>query len=150
VTITGTNLSGATGVHFGTKLANILTDGATTMTVRTPAGAAGTVDVTVTTPQGTSARGSHDRYTYVARPTVTRVSPASGSHLGGTTVTITGTNLSAATAVHFGTKLATVVSDGPTSITVRAPAASIGTVAVTVTTAGGTSATSPADRYRYA
>jgi hypothetical protein len=85
----------------------------------------------------------------VARPVVTGVSPSSGSHLGGTTVTITGANLSAATAVHFGTKLGTIISDSPTSITVRAPAASVGTVAVTVTTIGGTSATSSADRFTY-
>jgi hypothetical protein len=149
VTITGTNLSGASAVHFGAKRASILTVSPTTITVRSPAGTPGTVDVTVTTPQGTSARGAADRYTYVARPVVTGVSPGSGSHLGGTTVTITGANLSAATAVHFGTKLGTIISDSPTSITVRAPAASVGTVAVTVTTIGGTSATSSADRFTY-
>jgi 2',3'-cyclic-nucleotide 2'-phosphodiesterase (5'-nucleotidase family) len=39
---------------------------------------------------------------YVVRPTVTGISPSSGSAAGGTTVTITGTNFIGATAVTFG------------------------------------------------
>ena len=64
----------------------------------------GTVDVTVTTPGGTSAANPPgDQFTYnAAAPTVTAVSPNNGPEAGGTSVTITGTNLSGATAVHFG------------------------------------------------
>ncbi|WP_312692823.1 IPT/TIG domain-containing protein [Caproiciproducens sp.] len=80
-------------------------------------------------------------------PTVTSISPASGS--AGTTVTITGTGFTGASAVKFGTDSATSVTvDSDTQITATSPAGS-GTVDVTVTTAGGTSATSSADQFTY-
>ena len=153
VTITGTNLTGATAVDFGTGQAG--TDATVVspseITVNAPAESAATVDVTVTTPGGTSAISSADHFTYTAAPTVTAVSPNAGP-LGGTTgVTITGTNFTGATAVDFGTGQAgtnvTVVSSS--EITVNAPAESAATVDVTVTTPGGTSATSSADHFTY-
>ncbi len=83
-------------------------------------------------------------------PTVTAVSPANGGTAGGTSVTITGTNLSGATAVKFGSTSATSFTvNSSTSITATAPAGA-GTVNITVTTAGGTSATSTADQFTYA
>ena len=103
MTITGTNLAKATAVIFGALAGTILTDTATQITATAPAGAAGTVDVTVTTAGGTSATSPADQFTYVAAPTVTRISPAAGPLAGGTTVTITGTDLAGATAVMFGT-----------------------------------------------
>jgi len=70
-------------------------------------------------------------------PTLTSISPSSGQL--GTVVTLTGTNLSGATAVDFGSgNLGTITSNSATQITVTAPAGS-GTVDVTVTTANGTS-----------
>jgi hypothetical protein len=66
-------------------------------------------------------------------------------------VTITGTNFTGATRVSFGTTPATsftVVS--ATQITAKDPAGTAGhTVNVTVTTAGGTSATNSADKFTY-
>lgn len=83
-------------------------------------------------------------------PAVTAVSPVRGPAAGGTTVTITGTNLSAATAVNFGpSNPGAIVSNTATQITVTAPSGTPGTVDVTVTTAGGTSATSAADEFTY-
>ena len=103
VTITGTNLTGATKVKFGSAEATGLREiTETSITVAAPAGTTGTVDVTVTTPEGTSATGPADHFTYVAAPTVTEVKPSSGPTAGGTSVTITGTNLTGATAVKFG------------------------------------------------
>jgi len=82
-------------------------------------------------------------------PTVTGLSPTTGPVSGGTTVVITGANLSGATAVAFGVNGATgITANTATSVTVTAPAGS-STVDVTVTTGGGTSATSPADQYTY-
>jgi len=83
-------------------------------------------------------------------PTVTGVSPTVGPAAGGTAVTITGTGFSGATAVDFGTSAATtvVVNSAGTQITATDPAGS-GLVNVMVTTAGGTSATSPADQFSY-
>ncbi len=69
-------------------------------------------------------------------PTISGLSPSSGA--SGTSVTVTGTNLSGATAVTFGTRSVTPSSSTSTSVTAVAPAGS-GTVKVTVTTANGTS-----------
>jgi hypothetical protein len=83
-------------------------------------------------------------------PTVTGITPSTGSAAGGTSVTITGTGFTGATAVTFGSTPATdvaVVSDN--SITATAPAGTAGTVDVTVTAPGGTSAISTADKYIY-
>jgi len=66
------------------------------------------------------------------------ISPNQGSTGGGTTVTITGTNLANASSVKFGTKSATITANTPTSITVTSPSGS-GVVGVTATTPGGTS-----------
>jgi hypothetical protein len=87
--------------------------------------------------------------TIASVPTVTAITPTSGTTSGGTSVTITGTNFIGATAVNFGSTSATSfrVNSG-TSITAVSPAGT-GTVDITVTTAGGTSATSSNDNYSY-
>jgi hypothetical protein len=79
----------------------------------------------------------------VRQPTIRRVSPDKGPVGGGTTVTIHGTNFTGATAVKFGSTNATHLTvNSATSITAVSPAEMAGTVDVTVTTPGGTSATS--------
>ncbi|MFE7542026.1 IPT/TIG domain-containing protein [Streptomyces platensis] len=135
VTITGTNLGGATAVKFGTKNATITGNTATSVTVTSPSGT-GTVPVTVTTPGGTS---NPLQFFYVGAPFKSTLSPVSGVTAGGNTVTITGTGLSTASAVNFGATAATptVVNDGQLTVTVPAGAAP-GPVSVSVTTAGGT------------
>jgi hypothetical protein len=150
VTITGTGLGSATAVNFGMNAGSIVTDSPTSITAASPAGTVGTVDVTVTTAGGTSVTSSSDRYTYVAVPTVSGVSPNSGPKSGGQTVIITGAGLGSATAVNFGGNAGTIDADSATSITATSPATgTAGTVDVTVTTAGGTSATSSSDHYTY-
>ncbi|WP_231952599.1 IPT/TIG domain-containing protein [Paenibacillus sp. AD87] len=149
VTLTGTNLTDATAVKFGATAASYTVNSATQITATAPAGSAGTVDVTVTTPGGTSATSAADQYTYHAEPTITNMSPTSGPTSGGTIVTLTGTNLTDATAVKFGATAASYTVNSATQITATAPAGSAGTVDVTVTTPGGTSATSAADQYTY-
>ncbi|WP_327706712.1 IPT/TIG domain-containing protein [Streptomyces decoyicus] len=135
VTITGTNLGGATAVHFGTKTATITANTPTSVTVTSPSGT-GTVPVTVTTPGGTS---NPLTFFYVGAPFKSSLAPATGVTAGGNTVTINGSGLSTATAVHFGaaTVTPTVVNDGQLTVTVPAGAAA-GPVGVSVTTAGGT------------
>jgi len=138
VTITGMNLTGATSVTFDGTAGTFTVDSATSITVTTPAHAAGAVSVTVTTAGG-SATGN---YTYVTPPpTITSVNPISGQAAGGESVTITGSNLSGATSVTFGGTAGAITANAAASITVTAPAHAVGTVDVTVTTAGG-SATS--------
>ncbi len=68
------------------------------------------------------------------------ITPTSGPTTGGTTVTITGTDLGNASAVDFGAgNPATIVSDTATQVVVKDPAHAAGAVTVTVTTPGGTS-----------
>jgi IPT/TIG domain-containing protein len=84
-------------------------------------------------------------------PEITSISPASGSIAGGTTVTIKGTNLGAASAVKFGTSpAASFTATSETEITATAPrSVKPGTVDVTVTTLAGTNPTARADRFTY-
>jgi hypothetical protein len=152
VTVTGTGFVAGATVSFGTvKASNVVVVNGATITATSPAGAAGSVNVRVTTSAGTSATSSADRFTYLAVPTVTKVAPATGPTAGGTSVTITGTAFAAPAAVSFANVPATnVVVVNGTTVTATAPARSAGTVDVTVRTPGGTSATSAADRYTYA
>jgi len=156
VGIAGANfIPGATTVAFGgTAATSVTVNSATSITaVSPPSASAGTVDVTVTTAGGTSATSAADHFTYfVPVPTVSGLTVTSGSALGGTSVGITGTNfIAGATTVAFGGTAATSVTvNSATSITaVSPPGSSAGTVDVTVTTAGGTSATSSADLFTY-
>jgi alpha-tubulin suppressor-like RCC1 family protein len=148
VTITGSNLAEATAVRFGSAEATFTVNPDGSLTAISPAGS-GTVDVTVTGPTGTSSITSADRFTYIPAPSVASIKPTEGPVAGGITVTITGTNLTGASAVMFGSSKATSVTiKSATTITAKSPAGS-GTVDVTVTTLGGTSATSEADQFRY-
>lgn len=138
VTITGTNLTGATGAAFdGAPATSLTVISAAQVRVTTPAHAAGAVDVAVTTPGGTATKTTG--FTFVVPPpTIASVAPASGSTLGGTTVTITGTNLTGASAVTFGgTAAASFTVDSATQVTATTPAHSAGAVNVVVTTPGG-------------
>ena len=151
VTITGTGLTGASAVKFGTVSAiNYTVNSATSISVTSPAGSAGPVDVTVSVPGGTSATSSADQFTYEAVPTVTVVSPITALIAGGVTVAITGTNFTGVSGVMFGATAATNYTfNSATSITATAPGGSAGTVDITVTTPAGTSATSSADQFSY-
>ena len=67
-------------------------------------------------------------------PTVTSVSPTSGSTAGGTAITITGTNLGNASAVTVGSAACTnVVVVSATSITCTTPPGTAGTASIIVT-----------------
>jgi hypothetical protein len=85
-----------------------------------------------------------------APPTLSGVSPDVGPATGGTAVTITGTNFAPTTTVRFGAAASanvTVVST--TELTATAPKHKPGSVTVTVTTAGGTSRSTPRDLFAY-
>jgi hypothetical protein len=84
-------------------------------------------------------------------PTVTAVSPSTGLTLGGTLVTITGTNFTGTTTVDFGGVAPTSFTvNSATSITATIPAVAVaGTVNVSVTNPSASSATSAADQFIY-
>ena len=149
VVITGTNLGSATSVDFGSNPGTITADTATSVTATAPAGTAGPVDISVTTPGGTSTTSANDLFTYVDAPTVTGIAPTDGPSSGGTSVVVSGTNLGSATTVDFGSNPGTITADSATSVTATAPAGSAGTVDVTVTTPDGMSTTSANDQFTY-
>ena len=173
VTINGIGLGRAAAVRFGGVPGTIISDSDTRITVTSPprtvtaamtvttavvtggpgrqitGTGAGTVDITVTTPFGTSKTTAADRFTYTTpRPAVTGISPAGGGTAGGTTVTITGTGLADATGVRFGSADATIVADSSTQITATSPPGT-GTVPIIVTTPAGTSSSVPVGRFTY-
>ncbi|MGO9228064.1 MAG: beta strand repeat-containing protein, partial [Bryobacteraceae bacterium] len=141
VTITGANFAAGATVAFGSTAATkVVVVNSTTITATTPAGSAGaaTVTVTVNGLSGSLASG----FTYTLPPTVSGITPNSGSTAGGTAVTITGTNFAAGAAVSFGgTAASNVVVVGGTEITATTPAGSAGAVTVTVTNLGAQSGT---------
>jgi sugar lactone lactonase YvrE len=83
------------------------------------------------------------------RPTVTGISPATGTSSGGTAITITGSYFYSGATVSFGSTAATNVTVvSLTSMTATSPAGS-SSVDVTVTTGAGTSATGSPDTFAY-
>ncbi|MDR3642476.1 MAG: IPT/TIG domain-containing protein [Candidatus Doudnabacteria bacterium] len=70
VTITGSGFNDATAIYFGnTAATSFATTSDTSITATSPAtSSAGTVDITVVSPEGTSAKNDADQFTYV--PTV--------------------------------------------------------------------------------
>ncbi|MGV9840231.1 ice-binding family protein [Nocardia niigatensis] len=136
--LTGTGLTGATAVSFGgTPAILFAVNSDTQITVLTPPHVAGTVQVTVTTPGGTS---NGVAFTYIAVPTLTSIVPNAGPPSGGQVAVLTGTGLTGATAVSFGGTPAILFAvNSDTQITVLTPPHVAGTVQVTVTTPGGTS-----------
>jgi hypothetical protein len=152
VTITGTNLTGATAVKFGsTNAAKFTVNSSTKITATSPASAAGLVDVTVTTPGGTSAITLKDHYKFT--PAVTNVSPASGPGVGGTAVTVTGTGFAlgaTATKIKFGATLSKSVNcTSSTQCTAVSPKHEAGTVHVTATVNKARSPQTAADQFKY-
>jgi hypothetical protein len=151
VTITGLYLEEATEVRFGqAKAPSFKINPDDSISTVAPPGT-GTVDVTVTTPGGISLPLTPlaDKF-YYSRPQVKRVSPRGGPELGGTRVTIAGTNLAGATEVLFGSSEATSFKvNGENSISAVSPAHAHGPVDVTVVSPNGTSLASRKDRFKY-
>jgi len=133
VQITGENLTGVTGVFFGSQAAlsfTVVSD--SLINAIAPPGAAGTVDVTVQIGGCNSTITSSDQYTY-SQVIITTVTPDSGGTNGGNSVQIIGENFTGAKGVFFGSQAAisfTVVSDQ--IITAVVPPGEPGTVDVTV------------------
>jgi streptogramin lyase len=148
VSITGANFTGVSAVKFGSlNAAQFTVNSENSITAESPPGS-GSVDVSVTTAQGTSPAGPADRFDYGLA--ITNVSPDSGSTAGGRSVTITGSGFSGATAVRFGSRSATHFTvNSESSITAISPPGA-GSVDVSVTTPHRTTPASAADRFSYA
>ena len=157
ITLTGSGFTDATTVYFDSQEVSFQVVSDTQMTVFAPSGASGSQgSIVVASGAGTSTDTQSDVFTYTSGsassdPIVGHIDPASGTASGGTTVTITGSGLTGATAVDFGNIPAMsfqVLSD--TEITATSPAGTSGsTVDITVTTQAGTSPVSAADEFTY-
>jgi hypothetical protein len=155
LTITGTSFVGVTAVRFGAvNAASFTVNSATSITVESPAETSGTVEVTVTTPNGESAVTNKDRFAFGA-PTVTSVGPDKGSKAGGTPVTVTGSGfaLGSATTFMFAKTAGSSVdcTSSTTCKVVSPPAAKTGSVDVTAEVAGVKKGkkNAPADQFSY-
>ena len=135
VTLTGTNLGGTTSVTFNGVASTALTlTSATSIAATVPAGAT-TGPISVTTAAGTATSATVYTVTLPV-PTVTVLAPTSG--IVGAAITLTGTNLTTATAVAFnGIAVTAFTVVSATQITTSVPAGAT-TGKVTVTTLGGT------------
>jgi hypothetical protein len=152
VSISGTGLSGTTSVSFGTVPATSFTVNGpgTKITAVSPAHAGGVVNIVVTTPGGTTVVAPSDQFTYLG-PVITKITPTSGSVAGGTRVSISGTGLSGATSVMFGTVAASSVTVNAkgTKLTAVSPVHAAGAVNIVITTPGGTTTNNAADTYTF-
>jgi hypothetical protein len=166
VTVTGSDFQPGAHVLFGPSDGSTdLTDdssgtpvsvlSSTSILVTAPPGIVGATNVVVVNPDGQSGAltsGSAHPYTYTGTaPSISSVSPGSGSSLGHETVTVTGAGFLPGARVAFaaatgeqvpppaGTDVS--VSDDGTQLTVKTPAHPAGVVAVQVTNLGGGKAT---------
>jgi hypothetical protein len=141
VTLSGSNLSGATAVKFNGSAASFTVVSSSQITATVPSGAK-SGPISVTTAAGTATTSTSFGVVSTA-PTLSSFSPSSGRV--GTTVTLTGTNLTGATAVKFNGTAAvfTVVSANKITATVPKGATS---GSISVTTPSGTAVS--AKRFR--
>jgi hypothetical protein len=155
VTISGANFDGATEVWFGQyDTINFKVVSSSEIVVTAGIETLGNVDVTVTTPSGTSATSPADHFTFTtppvptAPPVVTSVTPSTVS--SGGTVTVNGSNFLYETSVQVGSTSIPSMPSSSTQLFVNVPPEPVGTVLdLTVTGPAGTSAISPADRITY-
>jgi hypothetical protein len=156
-TISGSGFTNANTVDFGQTSVPFTVVNDNTITVTTPPDPVTsntTLDVTVSSSEGTSLTSTADQFTY-ALPQVSGLSVTDGPSGGGTPVTINGVGFLGATAVNFGSlpvSSFTVLSD--TTIATTAPADTTlsddATVDVSVVSVAGTGSPSSADQYTYA
>jgi hypothetical protein len=119
VTISGTNLTGASAVKFNGVISSFTVNSATKITATVPAGAM-TGLITVVTPGGSANSSTSFTVSSGSLPTITSFTPTSGP--AGTIVTILGTNFTGATVVKFNGVIATFTVNSPTKITAAVPA----------------------------
>jgi len=144
VTITGTGFAtGATVSFGGTAAISVTVVGSTTINAITPARSSGAVNVVVTNPGGQSGTLTNGFvYALGPGPTVSGITPNSGSTSGGTSVTINGSAFVSGATVSIGGVAATSVSvANSTTITATTAAHAAGTVNVVVTNPDGQSGT---------
>ena len=134
ITGSGTAFTGTPTVTIGGIAAtSVVLVSTTSITAVTPANTVGAKSLVVS--GLTNTYDATTTYTYTTtNPTVTSVTPSSGSAAGGTVVTIAGTGFVAGATVTFGGSAATLVGFvNSTTLTATTPAHAAGAVSVAVT-----------------
>ena len=150
VTITGTGFNqGLEVLVDGVTATNITAVSATQITATAPAGSIGTKVLKITNPDGQYVTGN---FTYNPLPTVTGITPTSGSGIGGTPITITGTGfIPGVTRVTIGandaTSVARVSDTQLTAVTPANAASGVKTVTVINSDTGSAANSSPGFTY---
>ena len=149
VTITGSRFGTGTSVAIdGTPCSNVTVSNPSQITCTTPAGNIGDVDVVVINPNGE--RGTlADGFEYLASPnppSIGSIYPASGTYLGGTSITITGfrfvSGSPSSTVTIGGNNCTSVNVVSSTQITCTTPAGNEGSARVFVRNPNGLTASS--------
>ena len=143
ITVSGSGFDNKTKVTIGNSsctFVNVTSD--TSLTCTVPANSSGPVNVSVqdSLSQVTSLKSG---FTYAGAPTIITVSPTSGSTSGGDSVTVSGTNFTAASTIAFGgTFCATTTFLSANALSCTTPPRAAGVVDVMVTNPDGQAATS--------
>jgi hypothetical protein len=158
VTITGANFDGATTVSFGAVAAYFTVDSSSKIVATSPAETApDDVNVTVTTPAGTSATSPADEFSFVnppiptERPVVSSISTLAVAAGRAEPVAVYGSNFDYVTSVQIGsTPVEDFAQGGPGALNVTLPTEPAGTVLdLTVTGPAGTSVDTAADHITF-
>lgn len=138
VVISGTDFTNVQSVSFnGVSAASFVIDSTSQITAVVPVGPIPNGSITVTTASGTAT--SANFFSYTPPPTITGFSPPNLTD--GTVVVISGTALSNASSVLFnGASAASFTVDSSTQITAVVPVGPLNSGPITVTTPGGTAA----------
>jgi PKD repeat protein len=140
VTITGTDLTGATAVAFNGTPADFTVLSATGIVASVPSGAT-TGPIAVTTQSGTGTSSSQFTVTTAPPPAIGSFTPASGPV--GTSVDVLGTGFTGASAVTFNGTLASFSVNSDSELHATVPSgATTGPIAVTTASGSATSASS--------
>jgi PGF-pre-PGF domain-containing protein len=118
VTITGSGFAGATAVDFGSgNTAIFAANNDTTITATSPPGN-GTVDITVTTLNGSSQPSAIDFFSYQAAPIITSITPVTGTNTTRFSITsLTGTGFTTGAIVVIEPGNALKILHGGTTVT---------------------------------
>ncbi len=135
IEILGQGFTGTSAVKVGGTATTFSIISDTYLTATVPAGTSG--PVTVMTPSGTL---TSDRM-YIVVPTISSFSPTSGAP--GSSVVITGTGLTQASKVTFGSKVASFVVNSDKQVTATVPTGAV-TSKISITTPGGKAASKSA------
>jgi hypothetical protein len=153
LTVTGSDSSPTATLSYsaGSTLPPGLTIGSSSGTVTGTPTLAGVYPVTITATDNAGFSGTTNFTWTAVGPIITGLKPTTGPGAGGKKVKISGSHLSGATSVTFGSVAATsfTVNGRGTIITAIAPAHVAGTVNVVVTTPSGPTIVTSADQYTY-